>query len=124
AAASCVLAAVCIQRDHLDDAERLIGQTSVALRDTRERPLLTVHLLNRVQLLSDRGEDASALELLRATREQLGDWPLPASIREQLAAQEGLLEAAAGEPEAGRALLAPTTASSLAAANALARLDL
>ena len=124
AAASCVLAAVCIQRDQLDEAERLVGQTSVALRDTRERPLLTVHLLNRVQLLSDRGEDASALELLRTTREQLGDWPLPAPIGELLAAQEGLLEAAAGEPETARALLAPTTASSLAAANALARLDL
>jgi LuxR family maltose regulon positive regulatory protein len=124
AAASCVLAAVCIQRDQLDEAERLIGQTSVALRDTRERPLLGVHLLNRVQLLSDRGEEASALELLRATREQVGDWPLPAPIRELLAAQEGLLEAAAGEPETARALLAPTTAGSLAAANALARLDL
>jgi LuxR family maltose regulon positive regulatory protein len=77
-----------------------------------------------VQLLSDRGEHAGALDLLRATREQLGECPLPAQIRELLTAQEGLLDAATGEPEAGRALLQRTTASSLATANALARLDL
>jgi LuxR family maltose regulon positive regulatory protein len=123
-AAYSVLAAVCIQRDQLDEAERLIGDASGALRDTRERPLLAVHLLNRVQLLSDRGEHATALDLLHATREQLGDWPLPAPLRELLTAQEGLLHAATGEPEAGRALLQRGTTSSLAVANALARLDL
>jgi LuxR family maltose regulon positive regulatory protein len=124
AAASCVLAAICIQRDQLDEAERLIGQTSAALRESHERPLLAVHLLNRVQLLSDRGEHAGALDLLRATREQFGDWPLPAPIRDPLTAQEALLEAATGECEAGRALLRDRPARSLAVANALARLDL
>jgi LuxR family transcriptional regulator, maltose regulon positive regulatory protein len=124
AAAYSVLAAVCIQRDELDEAERLIADAGAALRGTRERPLLAVHLLNRVQLLSDRGEHATALDLLNATRERLGDWPLPAPIRELLTAQEGLLHAATGEPEAGRALLQRATTSSLAAANALARLDL
>jgi LuxR family transcriptional regulator, maltose regulon positive regulatory protein len=124
AAAYSVLAAVCIQRDQLDEAERLISDASGGLRDTRERPLLAVHVLNRVQLLSDRGEHAAALDLLRATREQIGDWPLPAPIREHLTAQEGLLNAATGEPEAGRAVLQRATTSSLAAANALARLDL
>jgi LuxR family maltose regulon positive regulatory protein len=124
AAAYSVLAAVCIQRDQLDEAERLIEHASGALRDTRERPLLAVHALNRVQLLSDRGEHAAALDLLHATREQLGDWPLPAPIRELLTAQEGLLNAATGEPEAGRALLQRATTGSLAVANALARLDL
>ena len=89
------------------------ARPSAAVRDTRERPLLAVHVLNRVQLLSDRGEHVGALDLLRATREQLGDWPLPAPIRELLTAQEGLLEAATGEPEAGRALLQRATASSL-----------
>ena len=42
---------------------------------------LAVHALNRVQLLSDRGEHVGALDLLHATREQLGDWPLPAPLR-------------------------------------------
>jgi LuxR family transcriptional regulator, maltose regulon positive regulatory protein len=124
AAAYSVLAAVCIQRDQLDEAERLISDASGGLRDTRERPLLAVHVLNRVQLLSDRGEHAAALDLLRATREQIGDWPLPAPIREHLTAQEGLLNAATGEPEAGRAVLQRATTSSLAATNTLARLDL
>jgi LuxR family maltose regulon positive regulatory protein len=119
-----VLAAVCIQRDQLDEAERLIEQAGRAVRDTRERPLRAVHLLNRMQLSAARSEHTGALDLLRATREQLGDWPLPAPIRELLTAQEGLLDAATGEPEVGRALLRETSARSLAAANALARLDL
>ena len=97
--------AISLQRDQPDEAERLVGQAGAALRDTRERPLIAVHVLDRVQLLSDRGEHVDALHLLRATREQLGDWPLPATIRELLTAQEGLLEAATGEPETGRALL-------------------
>jgi LuxR family maltose regulon positive regulatory protein len=123
-AAYCVLAAVSIHRDQLDEAERLIGLASVAVRDTRERPLLGVHVLNRVQLLSDRGEHAGALDLLHAMREQLGDWPLPAPLGELLTAQEGLLHAATGEPEAGRALLQRATTGSLAVDNAMARLDL
>jgi LuxR family maltose regulon positive regulatory protein len=118
------LAAVCIQRDQPDEADRLVGQASAAVRDTRERPLLAVHLLNRVQLLSDRGDHAGALDLLRATRSRLGDWPLPPAVRELLTAQEGLLEAATGEPEVGRELLGRATAGSPAVANALARLDL
>jgi LuxR family maltose regulon positive regulatory protein len=128
AAVACsVLAAVCIQRDQLDEAEGLIGQASAAMRDTRERPLVAVHALNRVQLLSDRGEHVGALDLLRATREQLADWPLPAPLRELLTAEEGFLTAATGEAESGRALLqqaAGAAGSSLAVANALARLDL
>jgi LuxR family maltose regulon positive regulatory protein len=123
-AAYCVLAAVCIQRDQLDEAERLIGQAGAAVQDTRERPLLAVHVLNRVQLLSDRGQHADAIDLLHANREQLGDWPLPASVGELLTAQEGLLDAATGEPEAGRTLLRRTNKSALATANALARLEL
>ncbi|MGZ4270035.1 MAG: LuxR C-terminal-related transcriptional regulator [Solirubrobacteraceae bacterium] len=124
ATASCVLAAICIQRDQLDEAERLVGQAGAAVRETREQPLLAVHVLNRVQLLSDRGEHVDALDLLRATRKRLGDWPLPAPIRELLTAQEGLLEAATGDPECGRALLQRASTRSLAVANALARLDL
>jgi LuxR family maltose regulon positive regulatory protein len=74
--------------------------------------------------LSDRGEHVRALDLLRATREQLGDWPLPAPLRELLTAEEGFLDAATGEPESGRALLQQAAGGSLAVANALARLDL
>jgi LuxR family maltose regulon positive regulatory protein len=127
AAAYSVLAAVCLLRDEVDEAERLIGQASAALRDTREPALRAVHTLNRAQLLSDRGEDAAALDLLHATREQLAAWPSSAPMWELLSAQEGLLEATTGAPEAGRRLLdhaAREDTSSLAVANALARLDL
>jgi LuxR family transcriptional regulator, maltose regulon positive regulatory protein len=122
-----VLAAIHIQRNELDDAERHIDSASATLTETRERPLRAVHALNRVFLLSDRGEHDAALDILQATREQLGDWPLLATVRDLLDAQEGLLRTAIGERAAGRALLERAereTASSLAVANALARLRL
>jgi LuxR family transcriptional regulator, maltose regulon positive regulatory protein len=122
-----VLAAIHIQRNELDDAERHIELASPALTETRERPLRAVHALNRVFVLSDRGEHDAALDVLQATREQLGDWPLLGTVRDLLDAQEGLLRTAIGEREAGRALLERAereAASSLAVANALARLRL
>ncbi len=124
AVAASVLCAVCIQRDQLDEAERLIGQAGAAVRTTRERPLVAVHALNRVRLLSDRGEPVDALDVLHAMRELLGDWPLPAPLRDLLTAEEGLLNAATGETRSGRALLLQAPGRSLAVANALARLDL
>jgi LuxR family maltose regulon positive regulatory protein len=124
AAAYSVLAGVCIQRDELDEAERLLTLATATLRDTRERPLRAVHALNRVLLLSDRGEHAAALDILQAAREQLGVWPLPPPVRDFMTAHEGLLRAATGSPEAGRALLERAPATSLAVANATATLDL
>jgi LuxR family maltose regulon positive regulatory protein len=127
AAAYSALAAIGIQRGRLDQAERLVEQASAALRDTRDRPLRAMHALNRVQLLSDRGEHAVALDLVRRTREQFEGVCLPAAIGASLAAEEGLLHATAWAPEAGRALLQRAVddgASSLAVANALARVDL
>jgi LuxR family transcriptional regulator, maltose regulon positive regulatory protein len=126
-AALCVLAAVSVQRHQLDDAERLLAEAAVALRDTRDRPLRSVHALNRVLLLSDHGDEDAALALLQATREQLGDWPVLAPMRNFVTAQEGLLRAANGEAEAGRALLeraGRVTRGSVMVANATARLDL
>jgi LuxR family transcriptional regulator, maltose regulon positive regulatory protein len=122
-----VLAAFFIQRDEPDEAERHIASASAAISQTRERPLRAVHALNRVLLMSDRGEHDAALDVLRATREELGDWPLLAPMRDLLDAQEGLLRTAIGERDAGRALLERAereASSSLAVANALARLRL
>jgi LuxR family transcriptional regulator, maltose regulon positive regulatory protein len=126
AAAYSVLAAVCIQRGDLEEAGCLVDRASAALADSGERPLQAVHALNRVQLLSDRGEYAAALEVLDQARERLDGCSLPAAICAPLAAEEGLLHAAIGAPEAGRALLRRTAGRepSLAVANALARLDL
>jgi LuxR family transcriptional regulator, maltose regulon positive regulatory protein len=124
AAAYSALVAVCIQRDELDEAERLLNLATVTLRDTRERPLRAVHALNRVLLLSGRGEHAAALDVLQAAREQIGVWPLPAPMLDFMTANEGLLCAAIGAPEAGRALLERGPPTSLAVANATATLDL
>jgi LuxR family maltose regulon positive regulatory protein len=125
--ALCVLAAVSIQRHQLDEAERLLAEAAIALRDTRDRPLRSLHALIRVLLLSDRGDHAVALDVLQAAREQLGSWPVLARMRDAVTAEEGLLRAANGDADAGRAVLERAgrrAARSVAIANALARLDL
>jgi LuxR family maltose regulon positive regulatory protein len=126
-AAYCVQAAVAIQRGRHDDAQRFVARASEALHATRDRPLRAVHALNRSFLLRDGGDPEAALGVLQAAREEVGDWPLLAALDDQLFAQETLLRTALGEPEAGRALLERAereTATSIAVANAIARLRL
>jgi len=124
AVAHSVLAGLCIQRDELDDAQRLLTLAGAGVRQTHDRSLRALHALNRVVLLADRGEHAAALDLLRATRDQLGDWPVSAPLDDLVTAREGLLLAATGAPDAARALLERGTNGSLAIANATATLDL
>ena len=98
-----------------------------AIDHARDRPLRAAHGLNRALLLTDAGEPEAALDVLRAAREQLGDWPLLAPLDSMMVAQEGLLRAAVGEREAARALLERAeseAATSGAVANAIARLRL
>jgi LuxR family maltose regulon positive regulatory protein len=126
-AAYSVQAAACIQRGRHDDAARLVARASEALRETRDRPLRAVHAHNRALLLSDGGEPEAALNVLQSVREEVGDWPLLAPLDDLLVAHEGLLRAAVGEREIGRALLERAereTATSVPVANALARLRL
>jgi LuxR family maltose regulon positive regulatory protein len=124
AVAYCVLASLAIERDELDDAQRLLTLAGAGARLTRERPLRALHALSRVVVLADRGEHAAALDLLRATRGQLGDWPVPVPLHDLVTAREGLLLAATGAPDAGRAVLERGPAGSLPIANATATLDL
>jgi LuxR family maltose regulon positive regulatory protein len=126
-AAYCVQAAVAIQRGQRERAETLVSRASEALHETRERPLRAVHALNRALLLSDAGAPEDALNILQVARDEVGDWPLLAALEDQLLAREALLRAAVGERELGRALLERAereTATSIAVANALARLSL
>jgi LuxR family maltose regulon positive regulatory protein len=126
-AAYCVQAAVAIQRGDHEEGERLAALASEALRETRERPLRAVHALNRALLLSDAGEPEAALNILRAARDEVGDWPLLAPLEDQLLAREALLRAAIGERQVGRALLERAereAQTSIPVANALARLSL
>ena len=126
-AAYCVQAAIAIQRGQRDEAETLVARASVALHETRERPLRAVHALNRALLLSDVGEPEAALNILQVARDEVGDWPLLAPLEDQLLAREALLRAAVGERELGRALLERAErerATSIPVANALAKLRL
>jgi LuxR family transcriptional regulator, maltose regulon positive regulatory protein len=126
-AAYIVQAAACIQRGEREQAATLVERAEYALRATRERPLCAAHALNRALLLRDRGDAEAALGVLQAARDALDGRPLLARLSDLLVAQEGLLQAAVGERDAGRALLEHAErerAGSLPVANALARLRL
>ncbi|HEX6697816.1 MAG TPA: hypothetical protein VF080_13490, partial [Solirubrobacteraceae bacterium] len=126
-AAYCVQAAVAIQRGEHEEAEVLVGRASEALHETRERPLRAVHALNRSLLLGDAGKPEAALNILQVARDEVGDWPLLAPLRDQLLAREALLRAAVGERELGCRLLEHAErdgATSIPVANALAKLRL
>ncbi len=105
-AALTALAGVEVQRGRLAEAERLLTLAGRALRDTRERPLRAAHALARALLLADRGEPEAALDVLRAARDDLADWPLLPALRDTFTAQEALLRVALGERDEARALLA------------------
>ena len=104
-AALAALGAVNIHRGRLEEAERLLALAGTALHDTRERPLRAAHALNRALLLGDRGEPEAALDVLRAARDELDDWPVLPALRGLLTTQEALLNALVGEPGAARAAL-------------------
>jgi LuxR family maltose regulon positive regulatory protein len=126
-AAYSIQAAVAIQRGRREEAAACVARAAEASDLARDRPLRAVHALNRALLLSDDGEPEAALGVLQAARDELGDWPLLAPLESMLIAQEGLLRAAVGERQAGRALLERAeseVATSAAVANALARLRL
>jgi LuxR family maltose regulon positive regulatory protein len=126
-AAYIVQAAVCLQRGQRDQAAALIERAGYALAATRERPLCAAHALNRALLLRDDGEPEAALGVLQEARDALEGRPLLARLSDLLVAQEGLLRAAVGGREAGRALLERAEregGASIPMANALARLSL
>jgi LuxR family transcriptional regulator, maltose regulon positive regulatory protein len=122
-----VQASVALQRGRRDEAAAYVARATEAINLARDRPLHAAHGLNRALLLTDAGEPEAALDVLRAAREELGDWPLLAPLENMMVAQEGLLRAAVGEREAARALLERAeseAATSGPVANAIARLRL
>ena len=94
-----------------------------ALADTRERPLRAVLSLLRTGILTARGDHETALAVVVAGAEALGDWPVRPSIREQFGAHEALLRAELGERAQAVALLGSSQAS-LPGAVVLAQLQL
>src|SRR5262249_13067747 len=126
-AAYSVLAAIAIQRGRREEAAAYVARASESVDLDRDRPLRAVHALNRALVLSDDGDPETALGILQAARDELGDWPLLAPLENLMLAEEALLRAAVGERRASRALLEHVetqAADSAPVANALARLRL
>jgi LuxR family maltose regulon positive regulatory protein len=112
--------------DRGDDAARSVELARDALHGTQERPLRACLALLRADVLARSGDAAASLAVLEAGAEELGDWPLPAAIRNQFAAREALLRVELGD-RAGAVLAlggGSGSPSSLAGAVVLAQLQL
>ena len=103
-------------------AEAAHGHARDALADAGEPPLHALLGLLRSRLFGARGEPGAALVAVIAATDALGDWPLRAALRDQLAVREAVLIAALGDRAHGARLLAE--ARSLPAAVELARMQL
>jgi LuxR family transcriptional regulator, maltose regulon positive regulatory protein len=112
--------------DRSDDAVQTVERCRVALSESREPPLRAGLSLVRSVALDRQGELESALAVLEAGVEELGDWPLMAVMREQFAVREAVLRAALGEREQAGRLIGESDGGprSLAAAVVLGQLRL
>jgi LuxR family maltose regulon positive regulatory protein len=83
--------------DRLDEAARALDDAHEALSATRERPVRAWLALLRSGILAARGDHETAVAVLAAGAEELGDWPLLPSLRDQFPAREAMLRAELGE---------------------------
>lgn len=91
--------------DRGDDAAQSLEHAQEALAGTRERPLRAGLALLRSGVLSSRGDTESALAVVEAGADELGDYPLLGAIRDQFALREAMLRAALGDREQAAELL-------------------
>ena len=82
--------------DRSDDAVQTLEQCRAALGGTQEPPLRAGLALLRSVALDRQGAPESALAVLEAGVEELGDWPLLPSWRNQFAAREAVIRPALG----------------------------
>jgi len=125
-AAYLALAAAEFLWDRSDDAVQTLEQCRAALGGTQERPLRAGLALVRSVALDRQGALDSALAVLEAGVEELGDWPLMPSWRNQFAVREAVIRAALGEREQAARLVGGSDGkpASLAAAVVLGQLRL
>jgi LuxR family transcriptional regulator, maltose regulon positive regulatory protein len=113
--------------DRGEDAARNAELAREALHGTQERPLLAGLALLRSGVLGARGELEAALAVVESGWEEIGDWPLPPTMRDYFAVREAILRAELGDRAgAARAVAGDGDggAPSLAAAVVLAQLQL
>ena len=91
--------------DRTDEAAETIEHAREALAGTHERPLRAGLALMRSGVLADRGEPEAALAVIEAGAEELGDFPLLATIRDHFAIREAMLRAQLGDREQAARLM-------------------
>jgi LuxR family maltose regulon positive regulatory protein len=83
--------------DHGEEAAQKVELAREALQGTQERPLRAGLALLRSGVLAARGEVEAALAVIEAGVEEVGDWPLPETMREYFAVREAVLRAELGD---------------------------
>ncbi len=105
-AAYLALAAAQFLWDRRVDAAETLELAQEALAGTQERPLRAGLALLRSGVLSARGETETALAVIDAGAEELGDFPLLPVVGDQFAIREAMLRAELGDREQAARLLA------------------
>jgi LuxR family maltose regulon positive regulatory protein len=110
--------------DREEDAVRSVDLARDALNGTQERGLRAGLALLRSSVLARAGDVDSALAVLESGAEEVGDWPLLPSLREQFAAREAVLRVELGDRAGAERAVGPDGAESLPGAVVLAQLKL
>jgi LuxR family maltose regulon positive regulatory protein len=113
--------------DRIDAATEALEAAQDALAGASERPLRAALALMRAGVLRAHGELETALAVLSAGAEELGDWPLLSVIRDHFAVVEAAIRAELGDHDRAVRLLRGgdgQSPSSLPAAAALAQIQL
>ena len=112
--------------DHREEAAATVELAREALHGTQERPLRAGLALLRSGVLAARGDVEAALAVVESGAEEIGDWPLPESMREYFAVREAILRAELGDRAGAARVLGEGASgpSSLPGAVVLAQLRL
>jgi LuxR family transcriptional regulator, maltose regulon positive regulatory protein len=110
--------------DRGEEAAENVELAREALHGTQERPLQAGLALLRSGVLAARGDAETALAVIEAGLEEIGNWPLPETMREYFVVREAVLRAELGDRAGARRAVGAGGASSLPGAVVLAQLQL
>jgi LuxR family transcriptional regulator, maltose regulon positive regulatory protein len=110
--------------DRGEEAAQKAELAREALHGTQERPLRAGLALLRSGVLAARGELEAALAVIESGSEDIGDWPLPDTMREYFAVREAVLRAELGDRAGAARVLGAGASGTLPGAVVRAQLQL
>jgi LuxR family transcriptional regulator, maltose regulon positive regulatory protein len=119
-----VLAGVQFHWSLIREADATLDRAAIAIRRSRESPLLALYGLGRGRVRAAQGRLGEALEAFEAGLEKLSGWTAAASLRSMLETEAAITRAALGHRDVAERDLRSAAAESPGATIGLARLAL